>query len=378
MAEVLSEENAVNARILYWGVPGCGITSNLQSIHTKLKASNRGELQRIPTRIDPTVEYEVLPIELGRVNGVRTRLHVVGAPSGPEQSPTRKHLLDRIDGIVFVVDSRPERLEENLLCLKELRQSLDDYGESPDDLPFVLQYNKCDLVDEVAIERLNRDLAMQGVATFDASANDGTGVLKTLTTISKQVVRALGKRRDELREDPPALPRADEMANDSGHPDRVAYESEAEPLPTSGAEAPISSPAGAFAPSEPALEPVNLPESAAPLEGETVAPERSSGRDLMEAAILAEGDGDDAYAAADATAFDAQAMVDETWDNLSKTMKPGDGMRFGRDLRIVSVGTAERSDERAVRLPLVLGNEDGETVTLALTLQLDLLLDDDA
>ena len=372
MAEVRSEENAVNARILYWGVPGSGITSNLRSIHAKLKASKRGELQRIPTRIDPTVEYEVLPIELGKVNGVRTRLHVVGAPSGPEQSPTRKHLLDRIDGIVFVVDSRPERLEENLLCLKELRQSLADYGESPDDIPFVLQYNKCDLVDEVAIERLNRDLAMQGVAAFDASANDGTGVLKTLTTISKQVVRALGKRRAGAREDPPALPRADAMATDPGHPNRVAYESEAGVSPTLRTEAPISPPA------EPAPEPVRQAKSAAPLEGPSAATKRSSGRDLMEAAILAEADGYEASAAADATTFEAQAMLDDTWEHLSKTMKPDGGMRFGRDLRIVSVGTAERSDDRTVRLPLVLGNEDGETVTLALTLQLDILLDDDS
>jgi len=371
MTELHSDENAVNARILYWGIPGSGITSNLRSIHAKLKASNRGELQRIPTPIDPTVEYEVLPIELGKVNGVRTRLHVVGVPSGPEQSPTRKHLLDRIDGIVFVVDSRPERLEENLLCLKELRESLADYGESPDDLPFVLQYNKCDLVDEVAIERLHRDLAMQGGTAFEASAKDGTGVLKTLTTISKQVVRALGKRKDEPREDPPALPAASSIASDPGHPNRVAYQGEADAPMMSPVEAPISPP-------ELEPQPPSQEQFSAPLESPKAEATRFSGRDLMEAAILAEGDGHELSAAADATTFEAQAMVDDTWEHLSSTLKPSEGVRFGRDLRIVSVGTAERSDERSVRLPLVLGNEDGETVTLALTLQLDLLLDEDA
>ena len=51
------------------------------------------------------------------------------------------------------------------------------------------------------------------------------------------------------------------------------------------------------------------------------------------------------------------------------------GARFGADLRVVSVGNATREGERAVRVPLVLGNDDGETLTVALTVQLDPLLE---
>ncbi|MBW2726541.1 MAG: hypothetical protein JRE71_19340 [Deltaproteobacteria bacterium] len=69
MAEIGSDQSEINARIVYWGIPGAGISANLAMIHGKLKGDNRGALRRIPTRIDPTVEYEVLPIELGEVNG---------------------------------------------------------------------------------------------------------------------------------------------------------------------------------------------------------------------------------------------------------------------------------------------------------------------
>jgi hypothetical protein len=46
-------------------------------------------------------------------------------------------------------------------------------------------------------------------------------------------------------------------------------------------------------------------------------------------------------------------------------------VRIGLDLSIVSVGEATREGNRAVRLPLVLGDAEGGTSTLVLTIQLD-------
>jgi signal recognition particle receptor subunit beta len=299
----------------------------------------------VPTRIDPTEHYEILPIELGAVNGVRTRLHVIGLPGAPEQSPTRKQLLDRIDGIVFVADSRPECLEDNVASLRELRQSLASYGHAPDDLPFVVQYNKCDLVDPFAIERLHRELEIAGAARFEAAAPSGTGVLKTLTTISKQVVRVLGKRQEAGEPPPPVI---DES---TGAP--VSHEPVAEPI----------APATVIREEEPVIHAEPLPDSSS---------------SLMEAAILAEGEDHDEMEATEVVASEAQSLLDQTWDALSKETKPAAGIHIGADLQIVSVGTAEVSGRRSVRVPLVLGNDGGETLTLALTLQLDPLLDDEA
>ena len=332
MAEVRSDQSEINARIVYWGIPGAGISANLAMIHGKLRGSNRGALRRIKTRIDPTVEYEVLPIELGEVNGVRTRLHVIGVPGAAEQAPTRKQLLDRIDGVVFVADSRPECMQANSGSLDELVAFLRDYGCTPNDLPFVIQYNKCDLVDPFVIERLHREIQIRGAAVYEASAKTGTGVLKTLTTISKLVIRHLGRREEA----PQAV-----APGDSG-------------LPTSAAVA------------------VEQPAASLPVDS-------NSSQTLIENAILAEG-ADDAAAhaeldAAGAVADGVQAQFDRPWDAVSQALKPNSGARIGADFRIVSVGDASRVNDRAVSVPLVLGNDEGETITMALTIQLDPLLD---
>jgi hypothetical protein len=195
----------VNARIVYWGVEGAGKRTNLRLIHAKLRPDHRGELRELPTRLDPTVTYAMLPIELGEVGGVRTRIQVVAAPSGREQAPTRKQLLDRVDGVVFVADARREKLGENLASFEELRTALAAYGRTPERVPLVIQYNKRDLSDPFALEELHRKLGLRGVAAFEAVAKDGNAVLQTLTTISKRVIR---HRREETGREAAAAPAA--------------------------------------------------------------------------------------------------------------------------------------------------------------------------
>jgi len=313
MAEAGSE---VNARIVYWGIEGAGVSANLRTIHAKLRSDHRGELREVPTRLDPTVSYEVLPIELGAVGGVRTRIQIVGVPGGPEQAPTRKQLLDRVDGLVLVVDAQDGRIEENVATFEELRQCLAAYGRALRDLPVVVQYNKRDLANPYAIEELHRKLDLPGAAVFETVANEGGGVLQTLTTISKRVIRVMRERGDA-------------------------------PAPAMAAPA---------------------------VESETAARPEPAAR-LMETAILAEAGPQEAVEGAAEAALAAEEALHQPWDAVARDAARSDGMRIGEDLRIVSVTRAERVGRRAIRVSLVLGDGDGETVPMALTIQLDPLLD---
>lgn len=309
MAHLTPDRTQVNARIVFWGIAGAGVSTNLRVIHDKLRADHRGELQTIPTRLDPTTSYELLPIELGQVNGLRTQLQIVAVPGGPEHAPTRKQLLDHIDGLVLVIDSRPEQVEANLASLTELRGALEAYGRSLEELPVVVQYNKRDQSDPFVIEDLHRKLGLPDAAVFEAVSKSGKGVLQTLTTISKRVIRVL--RDSELSTQEP------------------------EPRPSTA--------------------------------------KRQSDVDLMEGAILAEGKADNADLP---TALGATPQaLHQPWDRVPEELKSLPGARIGPDFEIVSVGDATVASPRSVQLPLVLGNPEGETVTLRLTVTLDPLLD---
>ena len=329
MAKLSTDETAVNARILYWGISGSGKTENLHSIHRKLRADHRGEIQREATLIDPAVEYETLAIELGEVGGLKTCIQMIAVPGNADQAPTRKQLLDQVDGIVMVIDSRREQIEENASSLAELREMLLDYGRKLEDVPLVLQYNKRDLSDPYALEELHRKLNINEAAVFEAVATENTGVLQTLSTISKHVIRSLRGQKFSAQAE------ADSQSTDS--------------------------------PSEPQARAESIPAADANPTAELTPETR------MEDAILQEEEHPEASALDDLTAS-AQTALDSPWDELEADPQTTAAAQLDSEFSIASVGKATRSGERSVRIPLVVSDKAGRTSSLVLTIRLDPLV----
>jgi signal recognition particle receptor subunit beta len=342
MAQTNPERSAVNARIVYWGIDGAGKSTNLRSIHAKLRSDHRGTLKKLPTRLDPTVSYEVLPIELGEVAGVRTRLQIIAVPGAPEHAPTRKQLLDRVDGVVFVIDASPGRIDENIASFEELRSCLAAYGRSLEYVPLVIQHNKEDLADPYALEELHRKLDVRGAAVFVAVASEGSGVLQTLTTISKRVIRTLREtgESDPPRPEPPAAPPAD-----------------------AGLDLPSPPPLDSPAPTPPERQPLELED--APLEPAVTQPTT-----LEDAALAApeEEEEDEVATLAGRT----EAVFEESWDLATEQAEATTrATALDSDWSLQAVGRATRAGSRSLRVPVVLSDGAGRELRIRLTVTLE-------
>jgi signal recognition particle receptor subunit beta len=392
MADPAPAQPNVNARIVYWGAPGSGKTANLRMIHAKLRSDHRGELREVPTRLDPSVSYEMMPIELGEIAGVRTRIQIIAVPGGPEQGPTRKQLLDKVDAIVFVVDAQRDRIDANVACFEELRRTLAAYGRALESVPMVIQYNKRDLADPFALEELHRKLDIRGAGAFEAVATEGTGVLQTLTTVSKRVIRA---RREQTAEaataaKAPASPLRGTVsaavkaalpaeAREAAAPPKAATMPAALPRPA------IRSAAGAAARATPAASAPSRPgavrPAGPPLRGRPAA--ELAPAEFAPAALEPELAGTatvelDAREIARATAH-TQVALDESWPEVNQihaeAMAEADSAQPA-PLVIASVGRPELNGPRSLVLPLVLKDSAHRRHSLLLTIQLDPLLDD--
>jgi signal recognition particle receptor subunit beta len=351
MAEFGREGAEVNARIVYWGIEGSGKSTNLRAIHSKLRPDHRGELRSVPTRLDPTVRYDALPIELGQIGGVRTRIQILTVPGAAEHAPTRKQLLDQVDGIVFVVDTRRERIEENISSLEELRGALESYGRALEEIPLVVQYNHRDQSDPFALEDLHRKLGMRSVAAFEAVAPTGSGVLQTLTTISKRVIRHLRKRAD-----------GDRAA-------KAGAESAPPPGTTQILEAAVLSPEAPDAGLE----------------------EGGYGDAALDPAILYDADHPDA-AAIEATAAETEAAFEPSFRQVALELgaaveidpepeepAPAEEIRIqslgepapAGEIRIQSVGEPAPAGPGAVRIPILLCDESGRSLAISLTVAIE-------
>jgi signal recognition particle receptor subunit beta len=314
----------VTARILLWGIDGAGKTTTLETIHAKLRPELRGELRREPTRLDPTIHFEALPIMLGEVGGVGTRIELVAVPGAEDQAMTRKQLLDEVDGIVLCLDCAPERIEENWSAIDELRSALADYGRRLEETPIVLQYNKRDVADPFAIEDLHRRIGLDQSAVFETIATTGHGVLSTLTTISKHVVRA---RRAQ------------------SSPQTAGAVAQAE-APPAAAGAPTPTPA-----SDPAA--------------------AARSHDILEAAILAEADEHEGEALEADLALDLSPPSAQLDWQATAAVENEPKEALAAELRIVSVGHADLDGEGGLRLPVVLGDDQGQTRSVVLSLRID-------
>ena len=65
----------LTAKAVYYGPGLCGKTTNLQWIHEKLPIKNKGKMLSLATETDRTLFFDFLPIELGTIRGMRTRIH---------------------------------------------------------------------------------------------------------------------------------------------------------------------------------------------------------------------------------------------------------------------------------------------------------------
>jgi signal recognition particle receptor subunit beta len=181
-------------KIVYYGPSRSGKTTNLQWVHRSLPERRRSDLVSLATEKDRTLFFDFLPLDLGDISGFRTRLQLYTVPGQVYYNATRKLVLRGADGVVFVADSSPERVRDNLKSLRNLHENLVENDSDIRDIPLVFQYNKQDVEHARAVEELNAELNFRNVSAHGASAIRGDGVLPTLRAISETVLRSVSRR----------------------------------------------------------------------------------------------------------------------------------------------------------------------------------------
>ena len=181
----------LTAKIVYYGPGLCGKTTNLQWIHEKIPIKNKGKMLSLATEADRTLFFDFLPIELGLIRGMKTRIQLYTVPGQVFYNATRRMVLKGADAVVFVADSQETMIDANLDSLDNLRQNLEANEIDPNEIPMVLQYNKRDLPNALPIEILNEKLNPRGLNHSEAVAIKGMGVEETLKAVTGLVFRSL-------------------------------------------------------------------------------------------------------------------------------------------------------------------------------------------
>ena len=181
MAQVDFAERQLTLKLVYYGPPLSGKTSNLRALHAKVDALNRGRLMTLDTRDDRTLFFDLLPLffRVDAAHGKASfsfRIKVYTVPGQPVHEATRKVVLANTDGVVFVADSRPDQREANRASWQSLVTNLASQNLST--IPIVVQYNKRDLPDAVPLAEADR-FGDPVRPLEEACARSGVGVVPT-------------------------------------------------------------------------------------------------------------------------------------------------------------------------------------------------------
>jgi len=170
----------LTAKIVYYGPGLCGKTTNLQFIHENLPGEVKGKMLSLATKTDRTLFFDFLPIDLGEIRGMKTRVQLYTVPGQVFYNETRKLVLKGADGIVFVADSQETMLGANIESFKNLEENLKAHGMKLSEMPHVIQFNKRDLPKLAPIEDLNAAVNKYNGPFYESVATTGIGVQDTL------------------------------------------------------------------------------------------------------------------------------------------------------------------------------------------------------
>jgi signal recognition particle receptor subunit beta len=184
----------INLKIVYYGPPLSGKTTNLQILHERTPREHRSNLMSVNTEGDRTLFFDFLQLEMGKVMGMTPKFKLYTVPGQSYYKASRRLVLQGVDGVVFVADSAPRRLVANMISWRSLEEHLTSYGINIHDFPMVVQANKRDVPEPIPLSFLTGRLGAKNVPVVESVAMTGHGVTATL----KLMVQAILLRNNRL------------------------------------------------------------------------------------------------------------------------------------------------------------------------------------
>ena len=194
MAEWVPESKKLLVKLVYYGPALSGKTTNLMRLHDMLGTDTCGELMIFETKGDRTLFFDLLPLMIKAESGFRIKLKLYTVPGQIAHDATRKAVLSRADGVVFVADSHSSQNMSNFDSFDNLEKNAGRVGLDLDHLPLVVQFNKRDLPDIVSEDEVHRRWDPTGLPITFSSALRGEGVRETFSRLLNETYGYLDAR----------------------------------------------------------------------------------------------------------------------------------------------------------------------------------------
>jgi GTPase SAR1 family protein len=177
----------LQSKIVYYGPAMSGKTTSIRTLFKCL--GHERKIESIETSTGRTLFFDFGTLEIDR-NDWTIRIYIWSATGQDYYAETRSTVLAGTDGIVFVADSQPHLLEDNLQSWKELQLYFGD--RLGNELPVVIALNKRDKPNPISRHRLSQVLQLNNGIHFEQTiATNGHNIKEVFSLIIQAVFQQI-------------------------------------------------------------------------------------------------------------------------------------------------------------------------------------------
>ena len=182
-------EGRLSFKLVYYGPAQGGKTTHLMRLHDQLAPALKGELLTMETQGDRTLFFDLLPLGFRTASGLLIKFRLFTVPGQIAHDGTRKAVLSRADGVVFVADSQRSQEVNNGESFRNLEDNAARVGLDFQRLPLVIQFNKRDMPTAVPEAEIRERWAAAPWPVTFSCALSGEGVTETFDLLLRSVYR---------------------------------------------------------------------------------------------------------------------------------------------------------------------------------------------
>ena len=178
-----SLKEVLQFKVVYWGPGESGKTTNYFRLREKFDAVKLNRGYSIETTDGRTLWQDSVRLSF-YLNLAKVKYNIITqivTATGQERFlSTREYVLDGADGVVFVADSDPQKMEQNKRSFRELTSFTQDQP-----IPYVIQLNKRDLDEAISVEAFKKEIGLPQFEEYE----DGTRVVYPTVAVEGESVR---------------------------------------------------------------------------------------------------------------------------------------------------------------------------------------------
>lgn len=179
-------DKTISIKIVYFGPALSGKTTSIKTLFSHFGTEEK--ILSIESTVNRTLFFDYGVVSFQNQDWI-LKISVYTTTGQNFYLITRPITLKAVDGIIFVLDSQREVYERNMISWREL---ISYFGDSLDDLPILVAFNKQDLPNKFTSTRFLKQIDFRKYKNIDSKytiAISGEGVLECFEDILRLILK---------------------------------------------------------------------------------------------------------------------------------------------------------------------------------------------